>query len=104
MGMAMTVLSFSMLGRLAGIEMRQLKPSDLHPVSVWMAVENRAHRAWDRAVKYYENLRVVYEVQTRLREWTEQEEEERRNQSAAPRQERNNNNNPQTVRPEGTQK
>ena len=33
---------------------------------------------YDRAVKYYENLRLVYEVQTRLREWTAQEEEDRK--------------------------
>ena len=78
MGMAMTILSFSMLGRLAGIEVRQLKPSDLHPANVWAAVDNRVHRTWERAVKYYENLRLVYEVQTRLQEWTGQEEEDRK--------------------------
>ena len=78
MGMAMTILSFSMLGRLAGIEVRQLKPQDLHPASVWAAVDNRVYRTWERAVKYYENLRLVYEVQTRLQEWTGQEEEDRK--------------------------
>ena len=74
MGMAMTILSFSMLGRFAGIEVRQLKPSDLQPAKVWAAVDDKAYRAWGRAVKYYENLRLVYEVQTRLQEWSEQDE------------------------------
>ena len=78
MGMAMTILSFSMLGRLAGVEPRQLQPSDLHPVAVWQALDNRAYRMWERAVKYYENLRLVYEVQTRLQDWTEQDEQNRR--------------------------
>jgi hypothetical protein len=78
MGMAMTILSFSMLGRLAGIEVRQLQPSDLHPANVWAAVDNRVHRTWERAVKYYENLRLVYEVQTRLQDWTRQEEEDQK--------------------------
>jgi hypothetical protein len=78
MGMAMTILSFSMLGRFAGIEVRQLKPSDLHPASVWAAIDDRAHRSWDRAVKYYENLRLVYEVQTRLQEWTTQEDQDKK--------------------------
>jgi hypothetical protein len=78
MGMAMTILSFGMLGRLTGIEPRQLKPADLHPVAVWNAVDNKMHRTWERAVKYYENLRLVYEVQTRLQEWTRQEDEERK--------------------------
>jgi hypothetical protein len=74
MGMAMTILSFSMLGRFSGIELRQLKPSDLQPAKVWSAVDDRAHRAWGRALKYYENMRLVYEVQTRLQEWSDQDE------------------------------
>jgi hypothetical protein len=80
MGMAMTILSFSMLGRFTGISPRQLKPSDLDPVKVWASIDDRVHRTWDRAVKYYENLRLVYEIQSRLREWNQQEEEERKTQ------------------------
>ena len=72
MGMAMTVLSFAMLGRFSGIEVRQLKPADLDPVKVWMAAGDRVHRTWERGVKYYENLRMVFEIQTRLREWAEE--------------------------------
>lgn len=72
MGMAMTVLSFAMLGRFAGIEVRQLKPSDLNPVAVFMTIEDRTLRTWERAVKYYDSLRLVYEIQTRLRDWGEQ--------------------------------
>jgi predicted anti-sigma-YlaC factor YlaD len=71
MGLAMTILSFVMLGRLSGIEVRQLKPSDLDPVKVWMAAEDKVSRAWERTMKYYENLRVVFEVQSKLREWTD---------------------------------
>jgi hypothetical protein len=82
MGMAMTILSFGMLGKLSGIEARQLRPADLHPAAVWTAIDNRVHRTWERAVKYYENLRLVYEVQTRLQEWTRQEEEERKGRPA----------------------
>ena len=74
MGMAMTILSFSMLGRFSGVEVRNLKPSDLQPAKVWAAVDDRAYRAWGRAVKYYENLRLVYEVQSRLQEWSEQDD------------------------------
>lgn len=74
MGLAMTILSFAMLGRLSGIEVRQLKPSDLDPVKVWMAAEDRVHRTWERTMKYYENLRVVFEIRTKLQEWTDQSE------------------------------
>ena len=78
MGMAMTVLSFSMMARIAHVDVRQLRPSDLDPVKIWMSADDHAHRAWDRAVKYYDNLKVVIEIQSRLREWTDQ------SQSTAP--------------------
>ncbi len=72
MGMAMTILSFSMLARFTGIEPRQLNPQDLDPVKIWQSIDDRTHRIWDRAVKYYDNLRLVIEVQSQLKEWTEQ--------------------------------
>jgi hypothetical protein len=83
MGMAMTVLSFAMLGRFAGIKVRQLSPSDLDPVKVWMTVEDNALRTWERGVKYYDSLRVVFEIQTRLREWSDQAELDRAAKPAA---------------------
>lgn len=74
MGMAMTVLSISMIAKFAHIEPRQLRPSDLDPVKIWAGIDDRSHRVWDRAVKYYENLRLVIEIQSRLKEWSDQEQ------------------------------
>jgi len=74
MGMAMTVLSFSMIAKFAHIEPRQLRPSDLDPVKIWASIDDRTHRAWDRAVKYYENMRLVIEIQSRVKEWNDQEQ------------------------------
>jgi len=71
MGMAMTVLSFAMIGRFTNV--RQLTPADLDPVKVWTAAEDRVVRWYSRGVKYYESLRVVYEIQTRLKEWAEEQ-------------------------------
>ena len=51
MGMAMTILSFAMLARLAGINVRQFSVSDVDPVKVWRTVDDRAHRTWNRTVK-----------------------------------------------------
>ena len=73
MGMAMTILSFSMLARFAHIQPRQLRPSDLDPVKVWQGIDDHSHRVYDRAMKYYDNLRLVIEIQSRLREWSDQE-------------------------------
>ena len=74
MGMAMTVLSFAMLERCTGIRVQHIQPGDLNPVRVWAGVEDRALRVKDRAVKYYENLRFVYEIETRLRDLQQQQE------------------------------
>lgn len=76
MGMAMTILSLSMLARFAGIGVRQIEPADLSPARLWQAVDDKIHRSWARAVKFYESLRLVYEVRSRLRELTAPEEEE----------------------------
>ncbi len=68
MGMGVAALSFFLLK--PGV--RQLTPSDLDPVKLWTAAENRASRVWERGVKSYENLRLVYEIETRLSQWREE--------------------------------
>jgi len=75
MGMAMTILSFSMLGKFVA-PVNQLKPSDLDPVKVWHNIDNSAHRTWDRFLKYYDNLRLVYEVQAAIEEMRRDDREE----------------------------
>jgi Putative zinc-finger len=87
MGMAMTVLSFAMMGKFAGIEVRQLKPSDLNPVAVYTAVENKVANGWGKAVKYYEGIKFVFEIQSRLDDWRKQAEEDRRNDELQQQQE-----------------
>jgi len=67
MGMAMTVLSFAMVGQMSGV--RQLKPSDLNPANLWTSAENRVERTWERAVKHYESTKLVFEIQAQLKEW-----------------------------------
>lgn len=71
MGMAMTVLSLAMVTRFTHV--RQLTPADLDPVKVWTAAEDRVVRWYNRGVKYYDSLKVVYEIQTRLKEWAEEQ-------------------------------
>lgn len=65
MGMGVAALSFFMVAP----HVRQLTPSDLDPVRLWVTAENHVNRAWDRGVKSYENIRLVYEIQTRMNEW-----------------------------------
>lgn len=74
MGMAMSVLSLSLMFHTA----RQLKPSDLEPSKVVAGIEDRAARVWARTIKFYDNLKVVYQVESLLHEWQQQDAEEQR--------------------------
>lgn len=74
MGMAMTILSFAMLAKFVK-PVRQLSPRDLSPAAVWAALDDRVYHAWQRTVKYYESLRLVYQIQSTVREWRQQEQE-----------------------------
>jgi hypothetical protein len=76
MGLSLTILFFGMMARCAGIPGRQLSPADLNPSRVLAGLEDRAHRGWERSVKFYENLRFVYQIQSRLREWRDQQDQE----------------------------
>jgi anti-sigma factor RsiW len=75
-GLSLTILFFGMMVRCAGIPERRLTTADVDPAHVWAGVEDRAHRGWERSVKFYENLRFVYQIQSRLREWREQQQEQ----------------------------
>jgi len=68
MSMALTVLSLSMMLP----KMRQLEPSDLAPAQIWAGLEDRGYRIWARTMKFYDNLKFVYQIQTTLREWQQQ--------------------------------
>ena len=76
MGAMMTVLSLAMMTRCAGVPSRSLTAADLDPVKIWSTFDDRVHRTWDRTVKAYESMRVVYEVRARVHEWRQQQEEQ----------------------------
>jgi anti-sigma factor RsiW len=97
MGMAMTILSFAMLERCTGFHVQQIQAADLNPVRIWGSVEDKTMRVKDRAIKYYENLRWVYEIETRVRALQDQPEptsnraEQRSNSAGQTDQQRNTN-------------
>jgi len=45
-------------------------------VKLWASLDDRTHRIWDRAVKSYESMRLVYEVRSQINDWTEQQREQ----------------------------
>jgi len=75
MGAMLTLMSLTMLTRCAGGPKNTLTAADLDPIRLWSALDDRAHRVWDRTMKGYESMRVVYEIRTQLNEWKQQQAE-----------------------------
>ena len=57
--------------------MVERRPADLRPSEVWNGIATRAEYTWGRTVKFYENLKIVYQIQTTLKEWQQQSEEQK---------------------------
>ena len=75
MGAMMTMMSLTMLSRCAGDPRRPLTAADLDPVRIWSSLDDRTHRLWDRTVKSYESMRLVYEIRSQLNDWKQQQAE-----------------------------
>jgi len=82
MGMAMTMLSLSMMVRFMGP--KPLRASDFRPAAVWNGAQNRAEYAWNRTVVFFEHLKIVYQIQTALQKLQQQQEEDQPAVSPAP--------------------
>jgi hypothetical protein len=65
---AMTVFTFSIIVNAAGLNLRSLRFEDLNP-RTWVGRANRqGHLMAARAEKFYYDLRVVYEIESRFRQ------------------------------------
>ncbi len=73
MGAMLTLMSLTMLTRCAGGSKNTMTAADLDPVRLWTSLDTRGHRVWDRAVKGYESLRVVYEIRNEISDWNKQQ-------------------------------
>ena len=61
------ILTLAVLFPALGVEWRKPKLADLNPVNMYRAVDRRAHLVYARGSKFVSDLRVVYEIQSRLR-------------------------------------
>ena len=75
-GAMMTILSLSLMTKCSGVPVRELKVDDLNPQRVWVNLETKVERIYDRSIKTYESMRLVYEVRQELRQWREQQQEQ----------------------------
>jgi hypothetical protein len=76
MGAMMTMMSLTMLSRCAGDPRKPMTAADLDPIRIWSSLDDKTHRLWDRTVKSYESMRLVYEIKSQLSEWKQQQAEE----------------------------
>lgn len=65
---AMAFFSISMLLNLAGLTAKDLRNLDLRPSAISNTASLQYEQTTARVVKYYENIRLVYELETRLNE------------------------------------
>ena len=68
----MAVFSFSIIINTAGINLRHLTLEDLNPRTWFYQANRTGHLAVARAEKFYYDLRVVYEIESRLRQFQQQ--------------------------------
>jgi len=75
-GVAMTVFSVSIIINAAGINLRRLTLADLNPHTWFRRADRTGHLLYARAEKFYYDLRVVYEIESRLRQLHQQSGQE----------------------------
>jgi hypothetical protein len=67
-GSASVLATFIILFSASGISLRKPKMADLQPSTVMHNIDRQTHLVYARGVKYVSDLRVVYEIQSRLRQ------------------------------------
>lgn len=66
-GAASIAVTFAVILTSLGFNWRKPKLADLHPVSLYRAADRQAHLVYARGSKFVSDMRVVYEIQSRLR-------------------------------------
>ena len=96
---AMAIFSFSIIVNAAGLNLRKLSFSDLSP-RTWFNQANRTgHLMYARVEKFFYDLRVVYEIESRFRQLRSQPSQ----QQEAPKQQTPPGGSTDRKAPDGTQ-
>jgi anti-sigma-K factor RskA len=67
-GVASVIATFVIVLTASGISLRKPKLADLQPANVYRNTQRRVHLMYADSVRYVSDLRVVYEIQSRLRQ------------------------------------
>lgn len=68
MTVAMAFFSIALTLNLAGVKLTNLRVADLRPSAIGGALSRQFYGARGQVVRYYENLRFVYQLESRVRE------------------------------------
>ena len=103
---AMAFFSISLTLTMAGVRLGDLAHMDWRPNSIRRAAILQYTQVENRVVKYYENMRLVYEIESRVRELRKAADAPQDNNKQPERQKQNrnmNNNDDTSERPEDRQ-
>ncbi len=89
---AMAFFSIALTLNLIGIRLDSLHMADLKPSALQTTIARQFYGAKKQMVSYYENIRFVYEVDSKIREWRRDVESE---QNTQPRKDEKQQSNPQ---------
>jgi hypothetical protein len=78
MTVAMAFFSIALTLNLAGVNLKGVRLADLKPSALQTTVARQFYGAKKQMVSYYENLRLVYELESRMRELRREAETEQR--------------------------
>jgi hypothetical protein len=105
LSLAMAFFSLTVLLNVAGLHLSGLRASDLRPSAIEGNLTRAYNEATARAVKYYENIRLVYEIESRVREFqnaAREEDRQQRKQEPEKRQDRKYRDNNRSYDPSGS--
>lgn len=86
MTFAMAFFSIALTLNLAGVRLTNLKLSDLTPASMEMNLTRQFYGAKGSLVRYYDNLRLVYEVESKMRDLRKAEQMQQSQPQSQPQQ------------------
>ena len=92
MSAAMAFFSVSLMLQVTGVKLGDLRYVDLRPSALQSSAVRSYNETSSRVVKYYENIRLVYEIQTRMQELKNAAQPEPQTQPAAPKKDEKKNN------------
>lgn len=73
-GTVSVLVTVIVISHALGIQWRKPALADLNPVNVVHAANRQTHQAYARSVKFVSDLRLIYEIQTRLHPQNESEQ------------------------------